>query len=215
MKQKALIVIGGNSRLVSKFLEINLYKTYKKIIIISHRKYNGVKNYEIIEFLNPKLLQDTLEKIIINNNLHFDLIVSNTPTDNVNFQNKDIHEWSLAPIKIMKMHSVNKLVKKLIFTGSCLPLLPFYKNRFYKVLKNDEMKSFVKIYLKLNQNATYFILPPLKFEKIKNFSPIYDNYEKWALKLKEELGLNNSIVYPSGIVGLITKILFFIKFGKI
>ena len=77
------------------------------------------------------------------------------------------------------------------------------------------MKSFVKICLKSNQNATYFILPPLKFKNIKNFNPIYDNYEKWALKLKEELGLNNSIVYPSGIVGLITKILFFIKFGKI
>ena len=49
MKQK-LIVIGGNSKLVSKFLEINLDKIYRKIIIISHRKYNGVKNYEIIEF---------------------------------------------------------------------------------------------------------------------------------------------------------------------
>jgi len=215
MKQKALIIVGGNSKLVSKFLEINLYKLYQKIIVISHRKYNGDNNYEIIDFLDPKLLQQTLEKIITNDNFYFDLIISNTPTENVDFQNKDILEWSLVPIKVMNMNFVNKFVKKLIFTGSCLPLLPLYNERFYKKLKNNEMKSFVKTCLKLNQNATYFILPPLKFENVKKLNPIYDNYEKWAFKLKEELSLNNSIVYPNGIVGLITKMFFFIKFGRI
>ena len=159
MKKKALIIVGGNSKLISKFLEIDLYKLYQKIIIISHRKYNGDNNYIIIDFLNPKLLHQTLEKIISNNNFYYDLIISNTPTENADFQNKNTLEWSLAPVKVMNMNFVNKFVKKLIFTGSCLPLLPFYKERFYKKLKNNEMKSFVKLCLKFNKNATYFILP--------------------------------------------------------
>ena len=35
MKKKALIILGGNSRLISKFLEINLLELYKNITIIS------------------------------------------------------------------------------------------------------------------------------------------------------------------------------------
>ena len=51
MKKNGLIIIGGNSKLISKFLNNNLYSLYQKIIIISHRKYNGNDDYEIIEFL--------------------------------------------------------------------------------------------------------------------------------------------------------------------
>ena len=74
------------------------------------------------------------------------------------------------------------------------------------------MTTFIKLDLKLNKNQTYIILPPLKFKSDKKINLIFDNYEKWALILKEELGFNNSIVFPRGIVGIITKILFFIKF---
>ena len=215
MKEKALIILGGNSKLISKLLEYNLFKLYKKIILISHRKYNGKLNFEIIEFLDPKLLEKTLENIISSDQFEFDLIISNTPPQNSNFQNSNTLEWSMATLKIMKMNTLTKKFRRLIYTGSCLPLLPFYHESFYKTLKNNEMKSFIKLNLRLNKNQTYIILPPLKFKSDKRINPIFDNYEKWALILKEELNYNNSIVYPRGIVGIITKILFFIKFRKI
>ena len=77
------------------------------------------------------------------------------------------------------------------------------------------MKTFIKLDLQLNKNQTYIILPPLKFKSDNRISLIFDNYEKWASRLREELSYNNSIVYPRGIVGIITKILFFIKFRKL
>lgn len=212
MKEKTLIILGGNSKLVTKLLEHNLFNLYKKIIIISHRKYNGKLDFDIIEFLDPKLLEKTLENIISSEQFEFDLIISNTPPQNSDFKNSNILEWSMATLKIMKKNSLNKKFRKLIYTGSCLPLLPFYHDGFYKKLKNNEMTTFIKLDLKLNKNQTYIILPPLKFKSDKKINLIFDNYEKWALILKEELGFNNSIVFPRGIVGIITKILFFIKF---
>ena len=215
MKKKALIILGGNSRLISKFLEINLFELYKNITVISHRKYIGNSNFEIIASLNPKLLEKTLDDIVSKKQFEFDLIVSNTPPQNSNFKDPNILEWSMATLKIMQMKSLCKKFRKLIYTGSCLPLLPFYHENFYKKLKNLEMKTFIKLDLQLNKNQTYIILPPLKFKNDNNINFIFDNYEKWALKLKEELSYNNSIVYPRGIVGIITKILFFIKFRKL
>tara|TARA_Y100000389_G_scaffold204208_1_gene255602 strand:- start:1039 stop:1686 length:648 start_codon:yes stop_codon:yes gene_type:complete len=215
MKKNGLIIIGGNSKLISKFLNNNLYSLYQKIIIISHRKYNGNDDYEIIEFLNPKLIKTTLEKILLNKKYYFDLIVSNTPTQNIDFKNEKTLEWGKVAIDIMNTSSINKLVRKLIYTGSCLPLLPIYHNSLYKKIKNSEMKNFVKLWLNNNQKGTYIILPPLKYKNTKKLNLIFDYYEKWALKLKEELSLNNSIVYPNGFVGIVTKVLFFIKFGKL
>ena len=57
MKDKVLIIVGGNSKLISKLLELNLNTNFKKIIIISHRKFDGGENYEVIQFLEPKLLK--------------------------------------------------------------------------------------------------------------------------------------------------------------
>jgi len=215
MKNKGLIIIGGNSKLISEFLIIKQNNKYKKVIIISHRKYEGHTNYEILEFLEPELLINTIEEIMSDKDLEYDIIVSNTPPQNADFQNKKTLEWSKASLNLMNMISVNQFIGKIIFTGSCLPLLPFYHESFYKTLKNNEMKSFIKLNLRLNKNQTYIILPPLKCKSDKRINPIFDNYEKWALILKEELSYNNSIVYPRGIVGIITKILFFIKFRKI
>lgn len=212
MKKKILIILGGNSKLIKKLLEYDLSQIYKKIILISHRKYNGKLDFDIIEFFNPILLEKKLESIISNNKFEYDLIISNTPPQNSDFKNSIILEWSMATLKIMKNHSLNKKFRKLIYTGSCLPLLPFYHGGFYKKLKNYEMNSFIKLNLKIKKNQTYLILPPLKFKSDRRINLIFDNYEKWALILKKELGFNNSVVYPTGIVGIITKILFLMKY---
>ena len=89
--------------------------------------------------------------------------------------------------------------------------IAFLSRKFYKRLKNLEMKTFIKLDLQLNKNQTYIILPPLKFKSDNRISLIFDNYEKWASRLREELSYNNSIVYPRGIVGIITKILFLLS----
>lgn len=212
MKEKVLIILGGNSKLISKLLELNLETIYKKIIIISHREYKGVTNYEIIQFLEPKLLKKTLEEIISNEYFHYSLIVSNTPPQNADFDNKKTLEWSNATQTIISMDGFNKKIRKVIFTGSCLPLLPFYHENFYKKLKNTEMTSFVNSNLKKNKKFSYIILPPLKYKNDNKINLIFDDYEKWAFKIKQELDLNNSIIFPTGIVGFITKILFLIKF---
>ena len=57
MKEKVLIIVGGNSKLISKLLEIDLNVIFKKIIIISHRKYKGNKRHEIIQFLEQELMK--------------------------------------------------------------------------------------------------------------------------------------------------------------
>ena len=161
--------------------------------------------------MDPKLLKKTLENIVSKELFEFDLVISNTPPQNSDFKDSNILEWSMATLKIMRMKSLCKKFRKLIYTGSCLPLLPFYHENFYKRLKNLEMKTFIKLDLQLNKNQTYIILPPLKFKSDNRISLIFDNYEKWASRLREELSYNNSIVYPRGIVGIITKILFLLS----
>ena len=49
------------------------------------------------------------------------------------------------------------------------------------------------------------------------FETIYYNhlFNNPSYILKKELGLNNRIVYPKGIVGLVTKILFIIRFRQL
>ena len=212
MKNKGLIIIGGNSKLISEFLIIKQNNKYKKVIIISHRKYEGQTNYEILEFLEPELLINTIKEIMSDKDLEYDIIVSNTPPQNADFQNKKTLEWSNASLKLMNMISVNQFIGKIIFTGSCLPLLPFYHESFYKRLKETEMSTFVNLGSKKKRNLTYLILPPLIDKYKKNFNFLSDDYTKWAYILKEELGLSNSIVYPKGLVGIVTKILFFIKY---
>ncbi len=212
MKEKVLIIVGGNSKLISKLLELDLNNIFKKIIIISHRKFDGGENYEIIQFLEPKLLKKILEEIILNKSYHYYLVVSNTPPQNADFNNKRTLEWSNATQTIINMDSFNEKISKVIFTGSCLPLLPFYNESFYKELKKKELITFVNSNLINNKKFSYIILPPLKFKKDIKINLLFDDYEKWALIIKQELNLNNSIIFPMGIVGFITKILFLIKF---
>ena len=188
MKQNGLIIIGGNSKLISKFLNDDLFHVYKKIIVISHRAYKGEKNYEIIDNINPKFINKALVKIISDKNFSFDLIISNTPTGNADFQDENTLEWSLLASKIMDNNDINRLFRKIIFTGSCLPLLPLYHDSYYKNIKNNEMIKFMRLCLNYDKKFTYIILPPLKFKNIKKLSFIIDDYEKWAVILKEELG---------------------------
>ncbi len=212
MKERALIIIGGNSKLISELLILKLNEKYKRTIIVTHRKYKGENCYEIIEFTEPKLIIKTLEEIMSNRHYQYDIIVSNTPPQNANFQNEKTQEWGEVPIKIMNMVSVNHFNGKILFTGSCLSLLPFYHESFYKRLKEREMRTFVNLDLNIKKKLTYLILPPLKKINKEKLNFIWDDYRKWALILREELGLDNLIVYPRGLVGLVTKILFFIKY---
>jgi hypothetical protein len=211
---KVLIILGGNSTLIDKFLQTKIEKKYQKIIIISHREYKGFSKHKIIDFLDPALLENTLKNILSDNSFEYDLIISNTPPQNANFNIKKTLDWGMSSIKVMKMQSINDKFKKIIFTGSCLPLLPIYHKSFYKELKYSEINTYIKLDNKYYQNFTYIILPPLKLSNHK-FSFIYDTYENWAYILKKELGLNNRIVYPKGIVGFVTKILFFIRFRQL
>ena len=211
---KVLIILGGNSTLVDKFLQTKIEKDYQKIIIISHRKYKGLSKHEVIDFLDPALLEDTLNNILLDNSFEYDLIISNTPPQNADFNIKKTLDWGMSAIKVMKMDSIKNKFRRIVFTGSCLPLLPLYHKSFYKELKYSEMSAYINLNNKYCQNFTYIILPPLKLSKHK-FSFLHDSYENWAYILKKELGLNNRIVYPKGIVGFVTKILFIIKFRKL
>ena len=206
--------LGGNSTLINNFLQTKIEKKYKKIIIISHRKYKGFSKNKIIDFLDPALLENTLKNILSDNSVEYYLIISNTPPQNADFNIKKTLDWGMSSIKVMKMHSIKDKFKKIIFTGSCLPLLPIYHKSFYKELKYLEMNTYVNLDNKYYQNFTYIILPPLRLSNHK-FNFLHDSYENWAYILKKELGLNNRIVYPKGIVGLVTKILFIIRFRQL
>ena len=70
-------------------------------------------------------------------------------------------------------------------------------------MKNKNLKEHIK---SLKKNVFF------TDTKWPHFNLLFDDYEKWAQIIKQELNLNNSIIYPMGIVGFITKILFLIKF---
>ena len=213
MKKKELIIIGGNSILISKFLELNLNKFYRKITIISHRKYQGeIKRYNIVDCLEPQLLEKTLKAICSNNLFNYDLIVSNTPSIKSNFTKEKTREWSMTTLKVINMLSFNINIKKVIYTGSCLPLLPTYHESIYKRLKDLEMRCYINLKYHEFKKNSYIILPPLKLKKNNHINVFFETYEKWSLIIFKELNLNNSILYPSGFIGFITKILFYLRF---
>ena len=65
MKEKVLIILGGNSTLIAKFLQTKIDKKYLKIIIISHRKYKGLLKHKIIDFLDPEYLISLFRNILL------------------------------------------------------------------------------------------------------------------------------------------------------
>jgi hypothetical protein len=212
MKDLVLIIIGGNSRLVSSLLELNLEKKYKKIIIISHRKFQGNTKHTIVDELDPKELDKTITKICSSNLFNYNIIISNTPPIESDFTNETTREWSMTTLKIINMISFKENINKVIFVGSCLPLLPIYHNSIYKRLKDIEMRCYFELdYHKFKKNS-YIILPPLKSKNYFAKTFFLDTYQKWSLIILKELKSKNSIVYPSGLIGIITKTLFLIRF---
>ena len=210
-----LIIVGGNSQLISNFLKLDLEIFYKEVFIISHRKLRSKSHHNIIENLNPNKILQTIIRICSDNLFSYDIIFSNTPPLDSDFNNEKTREWSMTILKMINTISFNKNINKAIYVGSCLPLLPLYHDSIYKRIKDLEMRCYFDLNYQDFSKNSYFILPPLKSQNKVITNLISENYQKWSLEIYKELKLKNSIVFPSGLIGLITKILFIIRFKKL
>ena len=204
-----LIVIGGNSNLVQRILEVNRLK-YKEIFIISHRKYYGAKklNFSIFEDIKPLDFKKIITKIFNNNsNNLIDILVSNTPSVGSNYGLIKTREWSLISINLMNYLNDFTNLHKIIFTFSSLALIPFINKSFYKNIKKIEMTYYLNF---LNSEKIIIcILPPLgKINGIGNF--FSEPINLWAKKIIKAFNNSNNILYPTGINGIIIKFLFYV-----
>lgn len=213
--KKKLILVGGNSSVVQTILsKKENYQNYSNVYLLCHRKYNGVKiKSELIENIDPlfiiKLFNDILsletkEKI-------FDVLISNTPTKNLNLKNNTTLEWSLSSIKLMNYLFSSERVNRVIFLGSVISFVPFYKNGLYKSIKKIEFYCFYELgYFKSNKMA-FCILPPLR-PGVNGLGMLFSqSKEKWAQRIIKEFYTNKSIIMPSKLIGIILKIILLTK----
>lgn len=205
-KLKKLIVVGGNSNLTQSILKLNNLN-YKEIFILCHRKYNGIEkiNFKIIENIKPDKIKKTIYKIFNNNSCLMDIIVANTPSKNSDYKLIKTREWSLVSINLMSYISKFKNLNKIIFTFSSLALIPFINKSAYKNIKNIEINYYLNF--RNNDKIIVSILPPLnKGDGIGKF--FSEPLEIWSTKIVKAFDNSNYILYPTGINGIITKIIF-------
>ena len=216
---RVIIFIGSNSSLVQTIIKKkkNIYR-YSKIYLLCHRKYKGKKeNYIIIENISPIDIINCLKEIILSNsekNL-IDILVTNTPPQTSDFDDEKTKEWGLASLKLFNYFGFSKKINKAIFIGSSLSFVPFLRSGIYKSIKKIEFLIYYELYYNSTLNLSFCLLPPLSpgingFGKYFSQSKIY-----WAQKIMNEFNTETKFILPNGLVGLILKLIFFIKMIKI
>ena len=217
--KKNLILIGSNSNFVQNILREPSYLTkYSKIYLISHRSYKGQdRTCEIFENINPFNLVDILKQIIdtCSATKKWDILVSNTPPQTSNFDDIVIREWSLTTLKIMNYLSASNCVNKVIFLGSCLSFVPLFNNCFYKSLKKIEFNMFYDLKYYNYSRVGFCVLPPLRPGVVGMGKLFSQDIKFWSKKVMNEFDKSNKLILPSGVIGIVLKVILMTKLVKI
>lgn len=216
---KNIIFIGSNSNFVQDILKNKyLLKKYSKIYLLSHRKYNYNRiNKIIIENVNPFEIISVLKQIIQKSEktVLWDILISNTPPQSLNFDDHIIREWSITSIKIMNFLSHLSNINRAIFLGSSLSFVPFLKNSKYKTIKKIEFEMFYYMGFYEEKKIGFCILPPIS-PGVQGIGRFFSQEQTfWTNKIIKEFDRSNKIIMPSGIIGIILKLLLIIKLVKI
>ncbi len=215
-RNKNIIIIGSNSKFTKSFLNIkDIEKKYSKFFLISHRKYNGkISNFNIIQNVNPLYIIEIVENILNSTDNHekFDVLVTNTPPKDANYSSDLVFEWALTSFKIMNLLSYSSKINLAIFLGSCLSFIPLFRNGIYKSIKKNEFVFYNELGFDMSKNISFCILPPLD-PGTKGIGKLFSEpMSFWSKKILEEFNSCNKLILPTGILGLIIKIIIFLKF---
>jgi len=218
MIQKNLIVIGGNSRLVNNFLTKESNLTYKNVFLLSHRKKENKDNFNIIDCIDPLNILNVINDLLNVSSYNFDVIISNTPPQCACFLKEETMDWALISIKLMNSFSFNDRIERVVYTGSCLALIPFYHNSIYKTIKCMELTSFIGLKFNRFEKNRYVILPPM-YEGMKSsnlkFIFINDTFSNGAKLISKAIGNDKMIIFPFGLLGVICKMLFYLRYRNL
>ncbi len=212
---KKLILLGGNSSLVENILKYgSIRKDYSETILLCHRNFKGIKNDStIIENINPINVLEIFTNIFdLNPENKYDILVSNTPTKNLDIKNNLMLEWSLSSLKLMNFFGSSNNVNKAIFLGSVISFIPFYKNGAYKSIKKIEFILYSELIHKNNKKVIFCILPPLS-PGIRGLGKLFAEPKSyWAKKLLSEFNTKeNKIIMSSKLIGIILKIILALR----
>tara|TARA_B100001057_G_scaffold283102_1_gene283489 strand:- start:15602 stop:16261 length:660 start_codon:yes stop_codon:yes gene_type:complete len=214
---KKMILIGGNSSLVQDLiLNKSIDIKYSDIIIISHRKYKGEKrDFSIIDNIDPLYMIEEFIKIFeSSNDIVFDILVSNTPTQKIRLNSSTL-EWAISSLKLMNFFSNSDKVNKAIFLGSVISFVPFYRDGVYKSIKKVEFELFNKIINNDIKKISFCILPPLS-PGISGIGKLFSQSRStWSRTILDGFDTNNRIIMPSSLIGIILRMIFFVKKIKI
>tara|TARA_B100000575_G_scaffold46581_1_gene33720 strand:+ start:5767 stop:6426 length:660 start_codon:yes stop_codon:yes gene_type:complete len=217
IKGKKIILLGGNSSLVQNLLLSEaIDQKYSEIIIISHRDYIGLsRKFSIIDNLEPICIIEEFKKIFeSSDDIVFDILVSNTPTKKIRLNSSTI-EWAISSLKLMNYFSKSDKVNKAIFLGSIISFVPLYRKGFYKSIKKIEFELFNNIINNDLKKVSFCILPPLS-PGVKGIGKLFSQpINVWSKIIFEGFDTNTRIIMPSSLIGIILRIIFFIKNIKI
>ncbi len=209
---KKIILIGGNSAIVQSIIKSKLIlNQYDEVIIICHTKYRGgVDNLTIMDNINPISASSLVLEYInqASRDLHFDLIISNTPTNETAYCDDKTLEWGLLSARLLPALSRNSHVNRALFLGSSLALIPFYHGSLYKRLKQMEFSIYQKFCIPGNGKIAYFLLPPIAGSNgLVGLGRIFAQpREIWINNILSALTSNRELIVPKGLVGVVCRI---------
>ena len=215
---KNIIFIGSNSSFVQDLLKLDkTQETYSKVYLISHRKYLGKKkDYVILDNIDPINIISILDPILTNTeNILFDILVSNTPPKDCDFQNGTTKEWGLTSLKLLNYLNYSQKLNKSIFLGSSLALVPFIRKGIYKSIKKIEFLLFYELEFYQSSKLGFCLLPPLT-PGVNGLGKLFSQSRNvWSKKILNEFNSNNGLIIPNGLIGIIIKFILLTKFQKL
>jgi hypothetical protein len=191
--------------------------SYEKVSLISHRHNKLKTHFEIIDSVDPKNILKVIEDLLTEKNETVDIIISNTPPQSSDFSNEKTMEWAMTAIKIMNTLSFDKRIKKIIYAGSCLSLLPLYHSSVYKNIKYLELKCFLDLKFNNFKKNSFVILPPMEKGKEKHLklNLLKDTYTNGAKLIIKAINKDKQIIFPFGFVGFACRLLFHFRFRSL
>ena len=171
----------------------------------------------IIQNINPVDIIEHVKKILnlSSTDFMFDVLISNTPPKTSDYTKESIKEWGLVSLKLINFLSFNKVINKTILLGSCLSFVPFLRSGIYKAIKKIEFNFFYELHYYKSSKLAFCILPPLS-PGVDGIGVYFaQSQEYWGKKIMNAFNFQTSIIIPNGLIGLILKLIFIMKFKKI
>lgn len=169
LKDKILIIVGGNSRFAKHLVRQNsTKKKFDKVFLFSGSKKNEEcirKTDQFVSFHNYVDLADLLTQLnwvsASNSKSEILFIFAGTPTEKTLYDDSALYLKALTGVLALSTALYTEGSVKFLIIGSSLIFVPFVNRSKYKYIKRFEYRLFLNL-RSLSKNIGYIVCHPIR-----------------------------------------------------